>query len=632
MALLFNSDDSDKTADDIVSQSYLYPDHSGWLVDQESGKRRWCIIADMLLCVFPDPQKERPVKVIMLPGHKVKAMVFTSAKPDSLTKVTDTYQERLQGQTVTISGIQKHQFAIYSPGSGKRCLFGADDKQTVDKWVAMITVATNLDQDLFKESEQDSNDDVGYVPSVSQSCRNVPIETRQDVIDGFQLTAAVSEVSDECGNQGNTVSQKSSGGDNSENINKSDLLGFTKVQRTASFGTRKGSAEQRHPETVLRDAKRSNRKNLHTSHSWSMGSQESLHSSVSGSSIESKESKDSFSRIKSLLSKNTIKTLNRENSLAQDVSDASRRGMVTRSLEERIKSIPLPASIANALLARRASADAVLCEKNPKPRSKSPTSSLRIKMFGTRSKREQDNITVGDHSDQETRIRGWLHHKQLFKWSRIFCVVSQCQFWAYKSDYSRELPDFVLPLKECTVQPILGEGHKNYGFKICHLNAKSTYLAASCGSDFEIWTSVLQDETRTWEDGYAMLKSQPSCNSLLSNNSTESNISSRTSLDSFLSHSSLISQTSSNLSTRKLADDKNNNEVVRDEIPESPVDVDDGFVFVERKTDRWQPPRPAHGLDLSTSSLGSFGETINSENVIDFIKDDSERILPHSTS
>ena len=165
MALILESNKQTGSLGDLVTQSNLYPDHTGWLVDQSSGRRRWCIIADMLLCVFENKTSERPVKVIMLPGHKVKAMVFASAKQDVLTKAICTYEERSEEQSLTISGVQKHQFAIYSPDSGERFMFGADTKDIIDKWVAMVTVATNLSQDLFTDSDDDSNADSGYVPS-----------------------------------------------------------------------------------------------------------------------------------------------------------------------------------------------------------------------------------------------------------------------------------------------------------------------------------------------------------------------------------------------------------------------------------------------------------------------------------
>ena len=158
--------------DDIVTQSSLIADHSGWLVEQSSGERRWCVIADMLLCVFETRKSERPLKVIMLPGHKVKAMVLLSAKQDTLANATSDFEERSLSSTMTITGVQRHQFAIYSPSTGQRYMFGADAKDTIDRWVAMATVATNLEVDIFTESEDDldldSNADSGYVPSVDK--------------------------------------------------------------------------------------------------------------------------------------------------------------------------------------------------------------------------------------------------------------------------------------------------------------------------------------------------------------------------------------------------------------------------------------------------------------------------------
>ena len=647
MAQLLNGNTQIGTLDDVVKQSNLYPDHTGWLIDQSSGTRRWCVIADMLLCVFETRKSERPLKVVMLPGHKVKAMVFSSAKQDTLLHATCTYQERSEEQSLTISGVQRHQFAIYSPDSGERFMFGADTKETIDTWVAMVTVATNLSRDLFTDSDEDSNTDSGYVPS-SFSGNSESSHSRDSSPSTHSKEPKRKHCNSESDSGSNIRSNKSEPtlsnrepcrsssrsrySDSSIQV-KDDTSAFTKVKRTTSFGShndlttnekkklKSGKLSQSDDQNVK------SKKKLLRTHSWNMDSQESLCSNgsqVLASSTESKQSVESLSRFKALWTRNAVRTIDlngKDNpDLCGNSSKSFSRNKVTRSLEERIKSIPLSASIASALLTRRASADSVSNDNKEmkKPRSKSPTGSFRIKMFGAKYRNTHESTALGDHNDGEVKASGWLHHKQLLKWSRIFCVVSKAHFYGYRCDYPSETPDLVLPLCECSVHLVENDRHRKHCFKISHLNAKSTYLATSDSSQFSSWLCVLKQETRSWEDSCAMLRSQTSIDSLVSRNSLESSIS-KSSTDSYNSNSSLGSLGSSNQSFSISAADHQTNVDDKtagiDNKSAEQQDVEDyatdGFAIVVNdtrgKTSKWQPPCPAHGLDTSTGSLNSSG-------------------------
>ena len=639
MVQVLNGNSQIGTLDDVVTQSNLYPDHTGWLVDQSSGRRRWCVIADMLLCVFETRQSERPLKVIMLPGHKVKAMVFSSAKQDTLIKTTCTYQERSEEQSLTISGVQKHQFAIYSPDSGERFMFGAETKDIIDKWVAMVTVATNLKEDLFTDSDEDSNTDSGYVPS-SFSGYTASSHSRESSPSMHSTEAKRKHCNSESDSGSDIRLNKSEpipsvrgpcrSSSSDSNIRESDdKLAFSKVKRTTSFGSHNGLTTNE--KKKLKSGKLSQsdhqvvkgKKKLLRTHSWNMGSQESLCSSgsqVSASSTGSKQSVESLSKFKALWTRNAVKTIDlngKDNpELCDNSSKFSSRSAVTRSLEERIKSIPLPASIASALLTRRASADSIRSDniELKKSRSKSPTGSFRIRRFSARFRDTYESTTLGEHNDDDVKTAGWLHYKQLLTWSRIFCVVSKSYFFGYRSDYPSETPDLVLPLGECSVHLLDDDKLRKHCFKLCHLNAKSTYLAASDSSQFSAWLSVLKQETKPLESGCALLKSQTSIDTLISRNSLESSVS-KSSIDSFHSNSSLGSLESSTQSFGFLAADHQtdvDHKTADNDDNEDAEDVAaDGFVFVvgdnRGKTSKWQPPCPAHGLDTSTGSANFSG-------------------------
>ena len=637
MALFLEGNKQIGSLDDIVTQSNLYPDHTGWLVDQSSGRRRWCVIADMLLCVFENKTSERPVKVIMLPGHKVKAMVFATAKQDILTKATCTYEERSEEQSLTISGVQKHQFAIYSPDSGERFMFGAETKDIIDKWVAMVTVATNLSQDLFTDSDEESNTDSGYIPS-SFSENNTPSNSEDSSLSGEPRRRHCSTESESAsslrtnrsepilstrGPSRSSITRSRSSDSNSES--DGDKLAFSKVKRTTSFGSHNDLSTNDKKKLKSGKISRSDGREIETcnkkmarANSWSMGSQESLCSSVSQTSVssaESKQSVESVSRFKALWARNTVKTIDLNGKDNPDLCGNSAaslsRSSLTRSLEERIKSIPLPASIASALLTRRGSADSIRADgkEKKKSRNKSPTEAFRARMFNTKNRNVQENFHLGAHSKDDVKASGWLQHKQLLKWTRMFCIISKSYFYGYRSNYPSETPDLVLPLCECSVQLVENEKQRKHCFKICHLNAKSTYLAASDSIELIKWLSVLKEETKAWQSSSSILKPQDSTNSLIS----------RSSLDSAVSKNSLDSNCSSDLSGGSLcpssyllenhgtADTNNNNDLEESDS----VNVNDGFAFVlsnrKGKTSKWHPPCPAHGLDSCTSSLHSSG-------------------------
>ena len=660
MALVLGGNNQLGSMDDIVTQSNLFSDYSGWLVDQSCGRRRWCVIADMLLCVFDDKPSERPLKVIMLPGHKVKAMVFSSAKQDILPKAACTYEERSEEQSLTISGVQKHQFAIYSPDSGERFMFGAETKETIDKWVAMVTVATNLSQDLFTDSDEDSNADSGYIPSsFSQNTTRSHSEvsslssqseelrrhcdSETDSVSSLRTNVSEPLISTKEPCRSSNVRSKSSDSNTLNDGENDTLVAFSKVKRSTSFGSHNDVSTNDKKKLKSVTLSRSddqakemskNRSKMTRARSWSMvGSQESLCSTVSqtsASSAESKQSSDSLSKFKSLWSRNSVKTIDlngRDNpDCNEHVPPSLSRNAVTRSLEERIKSIPLPTSIASAILSRRGSADSICVDEKErrKYRSKSPSGSFKTRMFNSKNnKNSQDSIRLGDHNEDDVKINGWLQHKQLLKWSKMFCIVSKSYFYGYRTDYPSETPDLVLPLSECSLQMVQSEKQRKHCFKICHLNAKSTYLAASENDQLIKWISILKEETKDWECSSVVLKPQASVDSLISRSSVDSSVSRNSDIDSCSSNLSGSSFDSSHFEEIHRTSDKNNN----DKDEGTVADVNDGFAFImgekKGKTSKWQPPCPAYGLDFCGGSLNSSGKILTAI-LINIIKD----ILP----
>ena len=63
-----------------VSTSDVRPaDVEGWLLDQLRGRPVWCVLSDLLFCVFERPDAETSKQVLVLPGCTVRVLEFKSA-------------------------------------------------------------------------------------------------------------------------------------------------------------------------------------------------------------------------------------------------------------------------------------------------------------------------------------------------------------------------------------------------------------------------------------------------------------------------------------------------------------------------------------------------------------------------
>ena len=174
---------NDQGMEDLTSLLTLsdlqQPDHAGWLVDLNPGGvgRCWCVLADMLLVVFPDKASDKASKVIMLPGLEVKAIVYKTAKQDICNNAepigTTSDPLRMNGSTnnnieKTISGMLCFQILLIDPCSGDEHVLGVETQKDVDRWLTLLKVAVNLDVDVFTDSDSDSEGEAGKLTRDSQ--------------------------------------------------------------------------------------------------------------------------------------------------------------------------------------------------------------------------------------------------------------------------------------------------------------------------------------------------------------------------------------------------------------------------------------------------------------------------------
>ncbi|XP_078615576.1 uncharacterized protein LOC144884244 isoform X2 [Branchiostoma floridae x Branchiostoma japonicum] len=142
------------------------PDQQGWLFSETDGTRYWCVVADMLFCMFEKETAEQAVKVLVLPGYDVRALTFQSEKvreePTEKhdVKVHDQKQEDTlkRARSLTTSGMGKFQFQLsYENFEEAELVFSAESGAEVQSWVEALTASSELDPDFFTDSgtEQD---------------------------------------------------------------------------------------------------------------------------------------------------------------------------------------------------------------------------------------------------------------------------------------------------------------------------------------------------------------------------------------------------------------------------------------------------------------------------------------------
>ena len=143
--------DSGYLTDVVTRSSIEVPDKTGWLTDMSSGEDKFCVLADMLLCVFDGEEDEHPIKVIMMPGQTVKSTVYSSAKPDKLSKPH-------ADPTKTLSGFTRFQVTLDNHVTLEKNVFGTGTQRNLDSWVDMLDMASKLDSNVFDDEEFEDNE------------------------------------------------------------------------------------------------------------------------------------------------------------------------------------------------------------------------------------------------------------------------------------------------------------------------------------------------------------------------------------------------------------------------------------------------------------------------------------------
>lgn len=426
--------------DEIVTQSGLVnPDHMGWLMDQSCGEKRWAVVADMLFCLFASNYSEQPLCVMVLPGHEIRSLLFKSAKRDSIEESC-----RTQMFNRTISGLLRHQFMLRNPSTQKEYIFALEDIAERDNWVAMLRVAANLDTDIFTASDSESD------AEAQDSLRPTPLAAPQ---------AAV-------------------------NPNDSQTTGRQKCRRSMSLNIH-AITDTPAPRYVPGGQSMSEpRWKKHTSNN-------SNNDINSGPMFIRRQSCRDLSKLQKDQQFKPTKSLN-------NTTHSSRKKSLSlfkmgRNLSKSDQDSPSQprqhlSSYSVPSIFKHSDSEKPAFNKLAK---KVSSFKLKLKQKGAAA----PEPTLGALHD--FLMSGFLKVKQKKKWVRMWCVIAPRRLYAFKSKNLHELPELSWPLHQCMYQATKDD---SCVFKLCHLNAHSTFFAAEDRLDFSQWMMVLKAESSLNEE------------------------------------------------------------------------------------------------------------------------------------
>ncbi|XP_064643128.1 uncharacterized protein LOC135497286 isoform X2 [Lineus longissimus] len=148
---------------DVSMVDLLDPDFSGWLIDQADDSKKWCVINDMLFCVFENDQSNLASDVFVLPACAVREMFFRSSAGNGSTR--------------------KYQIVVSSTCNEKEKVFAADSIVDHNEWLQALRHAVDHSTDIYSSDESASDVDAdsvngsmgsGYYPTPVKDMKESP--------------------------------------------------------------------------------------------------------------------------------------------------------------------------------------------------------------------------------------------------------------------------------------------------------------------------------------------------------------------------------------------------------------------------------------------------------------------------
>ncbi|XP_064611728.1 uncharacterized protein LOC135475724 [Liolophura sinensis] len=456
---------------DIEKSDLVLADNLGWLYHQESGLERWCVIADIIMCIFENKESNKPILSILLPG----ADIYGS--DNSLNPNHTSVLGKSQTNTWRIT--------IDSNIAGQEHTFFAKNSEDHMKWVNALKMASNFDQDspLCREGLDmkqgngncfGSEENFSFNPLITSEI-GMDMEISLGSPDSLDSPVLFSknkhfhlDLQNSCSDL--SLQSESSTTSKESGISMLDSSDFKKFLRRDCPENGQSSPLKARP-----------------SHSLSFSSPKAF--SLDRRHFTSMENIDRI-------------VLRKSNSNPLSNAPATDNGNLLSSTE---LSPPVIEDGRKLGGKKSSSCRRPLSQSLDLSKITPVTSGLvrrasgfKERMFGKKGKSSLSGITLG--SLVEVKMSGFMQHKVLLKWQKLFFVVSRGCLYAFKTKNNSENPEFMAILSNYTITYLLnGRQKKNkitkpYVFKLSQPNCKSIYLCAAHSLDLARWIQVLQME------------------------------------------------------------------------------------------------------------------------------------------
>ena len=433
----------------VTMADLVLPERSGWLFDMTENCNMWCVVADMLFCIFENESSDSPREVIILPGCAIRSLVYQTAIPQP-------------SSSKTISGIDKYQIILDDCSSRRKYLFSVDCPLELEQWMVVLKSASTLDHD------SDSDDGDPEVETRRHSVCSAVVSAGNKFVSPRYVPSSPS--SHRLQKNATTEEKESHDKRKSYDFAKTSTQGNSigdirrKLRRDYEMDTPKPTPMKA---THFESSPSASKKPGPFKKLRSFGSLESL--------FKPKKAKDDPIDARSLEERRSSKG-----------SLRSKNSSSSSSLELSNSDVPL---MRNAGRRSMSAIDFAKFEQDNSPLTRSPSFIKDNSNKGLRGVQLQDL--------HDASICGFLQQKVLIRWQRVWCMVCRGKLYGFKSQSPEEFAYLTLILANCNIT-YLSDQDKRYKklfvFKITRPHRKSVYLNASDKNELSRWLQVLQME------------------------------------------------------------------------------------------------------------------------------------------
>ena len=474
-------------AQDVILQNDIeHPDFTGWLYDLGSKERRWCVLADMLLCVFVKKEDVIPAKVILVSGSRIIRVLCNTAKHNALDPLK-LVGMNFAGQSpdITVSGLLKYSFIVEDCFKKTECTFATDSEALLDRWILMLRLASNLDVDVFCDIlNAEVSPGLNRCPSQNADVAHKFCSASTTCVNSFPKYIPTMEYRKHrlyCSDS--TVKHVS------EDSQMNEKPMFSKVNRPNTDNLCDGFSEDK----------------IDVIDAVNIMDDSNIVTSVKRSSSLKRQS--SFELFKDLLQKKT--QVHSMRSKVKDVDSITYQERISDRPEWSMSDVQPADDMLSMSLPSSFSHQSRMCSYTTSVDSSSnPVSSFAQRIaskalnirdkFKDRRKKQNSVEDVEEQTVGQCCISGELLYKQMLRWSRVWCVVSEGCLNVFRRQEDR-MPMSTIVLVDCSVSAVRHDKFtRQHVFRVCQLSARSLYFQTG-ESNFQRWLQILKEETNTYE-------------------------------------------------------------------------------------------------------------------------------------